>query len=68
MIVRFADDIAENEPVKYYRARQESDGRWHVEGVDDWRYETDELVFHDELPPGVWRDEDCSCWRLDEQS
>lgn len=48
--VFFADDVeeADGEPLKMYKARPDPDGLWTVwsdEGLIEWRYRADELVF-----------------------
>ncbi len=43
--VQFVDDFAEEEPARTFTATRDArDGRWRVDGVDRWTYETSELV------------------------
>jgi len=59
-LVRYWDDIDEHERVKFYRACQESNGRWLVEGAEDWRYDTEELAFYGSYD--ARRDEQLIAW------
>ncbi|GAB36197.1 hypothetical protein [Gordonia otitidis] len=40
----FRDDFAEEEPVRQYTGVLTDDGRWHIDGIQRWRYATDELI------------------------